>query len=111
MQFTVRTVWLSWTYEIFIDPASLWIGCLVGCPLLIRVSGNKHTTGQTSTHALGMWTQEILHTGKESGRGEEEEAVQGYSIFDLGSTCDAWGARGLTFILGFGSRDLKPDKS
>ncbi len=103
----VRTVWLSWTYEIFIDPASPWIGRLVDCPLLIRVSGNKQTTGQTSTHTSGMWTLEILYTGRESGRGGKAD---GSSVFDLDSVCNAPGARGLTFKLGLGSRDLKPDK-
>lgn len=63
------TVGLSWTYEIFIDPASLWVGCLVGCPLLIQISGNKHSTGQTSKHTLGMWAQEILHAGRASSTG------------------------------------------
>lgn len=109
----MQTVWLSWTYEIFIDPASLWTGRLVGSPLLIQVSGNKHAEGQTSVHTLGMWGLEIWHTGKDCGRGgreEEEEAAHGYSVFDLESMCDAPGARGLTFKLGFGSRDLKPDK-
>lgn len=85
MQARLRTVGLSWTYEIFIDPASLWVGCLVGCPLLIRVSGNKHTTGQTSVHTLGMWALEILHPGRESSRREEDPRE--YSIFDLDSVC------------------------
>lgn len=62
----------SWTYEIFIDPASLWIGCLVGCPLLIQDSGNKHSTDQTSMHTLGMWALEILYTGTESRRRKED---------------------------------------
>lgn len=54
-----------------------------------------------------MWTLEILYTGREKGRGEKAD---GYSVFDLDSVCDAPGAGGLTFKLGFGSRDLKPDK-
>lgn len=73
MQSTVRTVWLSWTYEIFIDPASLRIDCLVACSVLIRVSGSKHTTGQTSMHTLGMWTLEILYTGSGSGKGKKKQ--------------------------------------
>lgn len=48
-------------------------------------------------------------TGRESGRGKEA-AARGYSAFDLDSVCYALGVRGLTFKLGFGSGDLKPDK-
>lgn len=40
MQARLWTLWLSWTYEIFIDPASAWMVCLLGWPLLIWVSRN-----------------------------------------------------------------------
>lgn len=73
--------WLSWTYEIFIDPASLWICRLVGCPLLIRVSGNKHGAGQPSAHTLGMWTLEILYAGR-------ERVVEGVGVG--GGSSSAW---------------------
>lgn len=86
MKTRLRRVRRSWTYEIFIVPASPRIGCLMGCPLLIRVSGNKHATGQASMHTLGMWALEKLHAGK------ERRAVEphGYNIFDLDPIC-SWG--------------------
>lgn len=46
----------------------------------------------------------------EEKKKKKKKQHNGYSIFDLKSMCDAPGARGLTFKLGFGSRDLKPDK-
>lgn len=58
MQSTLRTVWLSWTYEIFIDSASLWIDRLVGCSLLIWVSGNKHTHHRSDIHTNTHTTPE-----------------------------------------------------
>lgn len=54
MQSTVRTVWLSWTYEIFIDPASLRIDRLVGL-LFIDPSFRKQTHHRSDIAArLGL---------------------------------------------------------
>lgn len=68
----------------------------------------KQTYHRSDIHAH-LGNVGILYTGRAIGRGDKT-AAHGYSIFDLDSVCGAPGAGGLTFKLGFGSRDLIPDK-
>lgn len=69
MRAGLRTVGLSWTYEIFIDPASLWVGCLVS-RAFIDPSFRKQTHHRSDGHAhLGNVGNIRLHVrGVAAGR-------------------------------------------
>lgn len=67
----LRTVGLSWTYEIFIDPASLWVGCLVSRAFIdpsFRKQTHHRSDGRAHFGNVGAGNIRLRVRGVAAGR-------------------------------------------